>query len=118
MRALQLHSGHSPESYFRSANSETLAIAMIETRAAFAALDAILATDGIRWGLCRTFGSVDILVERRRCRPAKRRACRMLIAEIAAGRTVKPERQRRSLPSIRLTPLFGKMGYRLDGLEH
>lgn len=47
MRALQMHPEHTAESYFRSANRETLALAMIETRAAVAALDAILAQDGI-----------------------------------------------------------------------
>ena len=47
MKALQMHASYSPESYFRSANGKTLSLAMIETRAAFAALDGILATDGI-----------------------------------------------------------------------
>lgn len=46
-KALQMHTTYSPESYFRSANSQTLALAMIETRAAYAALDGILANDGI-----------------------------------------------------------------------
>ena len=36
MKALQLHSSYTPESYFRSANGKTLSLAMIETRAAFA----------------------------------------------------------------------------------
>jgi 4-hydroxy-2-oxoheptanedioate aldolase len=47
MRALALHSEHTAESYFRAANRETLAIAMIETRQAHAALDDILALVGI-----------------------------------------------------------------------
>jgi len=47
IKALQMHSSYSPETYFRSANRETLALAMIETREAFAVLDGILATDGI-----------------------------------------------------------------------
>ena len=46
-KALQMHSSHSPESYFRAANRETIALAMIETREAFAALDGILENDGI-----------------------------------------------------------------------
>ena len=46
-KALQLHSSFSADSYFRSANSKTLALAMIETREGFAALDGILANDGI-----------------------------------------------------------------------
>lgn len=47
MRALEPHPGQSAESYFRSANGGTLALAMIETRPAHAALDEILALDGI-----------------------------------------------------------------------
>lgn len=47
MKALQIHTSYTPESYFRAANAKTLSLAMIETRAAFAALDGILATDGI-----------------------------------------------------------------------
>ncbi|MEQ8479175.1 MAG: aldolase/citrate lyase family protein [Hoeflea sp.] len=47
VRALELHGDKTPESYFRSANRETLAIAMIETREAVEALDAILAVEGI-----------------------------------------------------------------------
>lgn len=47
MKALQLHDSMSAESYFRTANRQTLAMAMIETRVAFAALDGILAQDGI-----------------------------------------------------------------------
>jgi len=47
MQALHLHTSHTPESYFRAANRESMAIAMIETRAAYAALDGILGTDGI-----------------------------------------------------------------------
>lgn len=46
-RALQIHTDHTPESYFSAANAQTLALAMIETRAAYADLDGILATDGI-----------------------------------------------------------------------
>ena len=45
-RALGL-TGLTAEDYLRRANSETLTFAMIETRAALANLDAILATDGI-----------------------------------------------------------------------
>tara|TARA_R110002020_G_scaffold34066_14_gene103558 strand:- start:480 stop:1241 length:762 start_codon:yes stop_codon:yes gene_type:complete len=47
IKALQIHTDHTPESYFRSANTQTLALAMIETRAAYEDLDGILATDGI-----------------------------------------------------------------------
>lgn len=47
LRALEMHDGHSAESYFREANRKTLAIAMIETRTAYKALDGILAVDGI-----------------------------------------------------------------------
>lgn len=47
MKALQVHGCSSPEDYFRAANRQTLAIAMIETREAHAALDEILAEDGI-----------------------------------------------------------------------
>lgn len=46
-QALQLHKEHTPASYFAAANAETLAIAMIETRTALAALDDILAIEGI-----------------------------------------------------------------------
>tara|TARA_R110002020_G_scaffold35735_10_gene107759 strand:- start:1950 stop:2711 length:762 start_codon:yes stop_codon:yes gene_type:complete len=47
MKALQIHTGYTPESYFRAANAKTLSFAMIETRAAFADLDGILETQGI-----------------------------------------------------------------------
>ncbi|MEQ8307354.1 MAG: aldolase/citrate lyase family protein [Hoeflea sp.] len=47
VRALELHGDKTPETYFRSANRETLAIAMIETREAVEALDSILAVEGI-----------------------------------------------------------------------
>ncbi|MDF1607472.1 aldolase/citrate lyase family protein [Hoeflea sp. YIM 152468] len=46
-KALHLHGSVSPDSYFKTANRQTLAFAMIETRAAIAALDGILAQDGI-----------------------------------------------------------------------
>ena len=41
------HTGQTLDDYFKTANSFTLAIAMIETREALAALDDILALDGI-----------------------------------------------------------------------
>ncbi len=46
-RVLALHGMASPQTYLEAANHDTLAIAMIETRAAQAALDDILAVDGI-----------------------------------------------------------------------
>lgn len=46
-RVLALHGHSDPQNYLRSANSDTLAIAMIETRAALNILDGILAVDGI-----------------------------------------------------------------------
>lgn len=46
-QALRLQREHAAQSYFRAANGETFAIAMIETRAAAAVLDEILAMDGI-----------------------------------------------------------------------
>ena len=46
-RVLALHGAASPQAYLEAANRETLAIAMIETRAAQAVLDDILAVDGI-----------------------------------------------------------------------
>lgn len=46
-RVLALHGRADAQAYLESANRETLAIAMIETRAAQAALDDILAIDGI-----------------------------------------------------------------------
>ncbi len=46
-RVLALHGHANMQGYLESANSETLAIAMIETRAAQALLDDILAVDGI-----------------------------------------------------------------------
>jgi 4-hydroxy-2-oxoheptanedioate aldolase len=47
IQALQMHTSYTAESYFRSANAKTVSLAMIETREAFAALDGILATNGI-----------------------------------------------------------------------
>lgn len=46
-RTLALLGKHDAQAYLRSANTETLAIAMIETRAALAAVDEILAVEGI-----------------------------------------------------------------------
>ena len=46
-RVLALHGIASPQAYLETANHDTLAIAMIETRAAYSALDDILAVDGI-----------------------------------------------------------------------
>jgi len=46
-RVLALHGIASPQTYLETCNEDTLAIAMIETRAAQAALDDILAVDGI-----------------------------------------------------------------------
>jgi 4-hydroxy-2-oxoheptanedioate aldolase len=46
-RVLALQSRSDQQDYLRSANRETLSIAMIETRAALRALDDILAVDGI-----------------------------------------------------------------------
>ena len=46
-RVLGLLGAPDPQNYLRTANANTQAIAMIETRAAQAALDAILAVDGI-----------------------------------------------------------------------
>src|SRR5690606_23525431 len=46
-RVLALRGNLTPQSYLETANRETLAIAMIETRAAQAALDEILAVEGI-----------------------------------------------------------------------
>ncbi len=46
-RVLALHGHADPQAYLQSANRDTLAIAMVETRAALAALDDILAVDGI-----------------------------------------------------------------------
>lgn len=46
-QALQIHREHTAASYFKAANRQTLAIAMIETRAALGVLDDILAIGGI-----------------------------------------------------------------------
>lgn len=46
-RAMAFHGHSEMGSYFKSANSETLALAMIETMPAYEAADAILALDGI-----------------------------------------------------------------------
>ncbi|WP_428983032.1 HpcH/HpaI aldolase family protein [Pseudohoeflea coraliihabitans] len=46
-QALRLDHAHTVGSYFKAANSETLALAMIETRAAVEICDDILALDGI-----------------------------------------------------------------------
>jgi 4-hydroxy-2-oxoheptanedioate aldolase len=46
-RVLALRGGADPQQYLQSANLETLALAMVETRAAYEALDDILAVDGV-----------------------------------------------------------------------
>ena len=55
-RLLALHGIPDAQAYLASANRDTLAIAMIETRAAEAILDDILAVDGHRRRICRPVG--------------------------------------------------------------
>jgi 4-hydroxy-2-oxoheptanedioate aldolase len=116
MRALQLHSRHSPESYFRSANSETLALAMIETRAAFAALDGILATDGID-GIFVGPSDLSISWSDGAGVDPQNEELQDVIAEIGsrAHRAGKVAAIFAVDPAD--VPRFGKMGYRLAALN-
>ncbi len=71
-RALSI-SGLAPLDYLKQANGFSLTIAMIETRAAMAALDAILAVDGIDGRLRRPLRPVDRAHGRRDGQPAASR---------------------------------------------
>jgi 4-hydroxy-2-oxoheptanedioate aldolase len=117
MRALQLHSDHTPESYFKSANRETLAIAMIETREAYAALDAILSVEGID-GVFVGPSDLSISWSNGEGVDPGRPDMQDALAEIA-----KPgAREAGKFAAIfavdpASTPLFSKMGYRLTALN-
>lgn len=116
MKALQLHTGHSPESYFRSANTETLALVMIETRTAFAALDGILAIDGID-GIFVGPSDLSISWSGGAGVDPQNEELQDVIAEIGS-RAHKADKAA-AIFAIDPTdvPLYAKMGYRLTALN-
>ena len=75
-RVLALHRHRPPlQTYLETANDDTLAIAMIETRAAYDALDDILAVDGIDGVFVGPSDFSHRAFERRQSRSERRRRC-------------------------------------------
>ncbi|WP_417434264.1 HpcH/HpaI aldolase family protein [Hoeflea sp.] len=116
MKALQLHTSYSPESYFRSANQKTMALAMIETRAAFAALDGILATKGID-GVFVGPSDLSISWSGGTGVDPKNKELQEVIAQI--GSRAKQAGKFAAIFAVDPAdvPRFGKMGYRLAALN-
>ena len=116
MKALQVHTGYTPDSYFRSANRQTLALAMIETRAAFAALDGILATDGID-GIFVGPSDLSISWSNGAAVDPKNEELQDVIAQI--GRRAREAGKFAAIFAVDPAdvPQFGKMGYRLAALN-
>ncbi|WP_394689150.1 HpcH/HpaI aldolase/citrate lyase family protein [Hoeflea sp.] len=116
MRALELHSQDTPESYFKSANRKTLAIAMIETREAFAALDDLLSVEGID-GVFVGPSDLSISWSGGEGVDPKRPDMQDALADIA-----KRTREAGKFAAIfavdpASTPLYVRMGYRLTALN-
>jgi 4-hydroxy-2-oxoheptanedioate aldolase len=116
MRALQLHSDHTPESYFKSANRETLAIAMIETREAYAALDAILSVEGID-GVFVGPSDLSISWSNGEGVDPARPDMQDALADIANRAREAGKFAAIFAVDPASTPLFSKMGYRLTALN-
>lgn len=116
MRALQLHSDHTPESYFRSANRETLAIAMIETRKAYGALDAILSVEGID-GVFVGPSDLSISWSNGEGVNPMRPDMQDALADIAARTREAGKFAAIFAVDPAATPLYAKMGYRLTALN-
>ena len=116
MKALQMHTSYTPESYFRSANAKTVSLAMIETREAFAALDGILATKGID-GIFVGPSDLSISWSNGSHVDPNNAELQNVIAKIA-------DRARKAGKFAAIfavdpadVPRFGKMGYRLAALN-
>lgn len=116
MKALQMHTSYTPESYFRSANDKTVSLAMIETREAFAALDGILQTKGID-GVFVGPSDLSISWSNGAHVDPHNEELQDVIAEIA-------QRARKAGKFAAVfavdpadVPRFGKMGYRLAALN-
>ncbi|MBC7282249.1 aldolase/citrate lyase family protein [Hoeflea sp.] len=115
-KALQIHTDHTPESYFRAANTQTLALAMIETRSAFADLDGILATDGID-GIFVGPSDLSISWSNGAAVDPNNEELQDVIAEI--GRRARGAGKFAAIFAINPAdvPRFAKMGYRLAALN-
>ena len=115
-RALHLHPPHTPESYFRSANRQTLALAMIETRAAVAALDEILAGDGVD-GVFVGPSDLSISWSNGAGVDPKSAELQDVIADI--GRRARQAGKFAAIFAVDPADVrgFGKMGYRLTALN-
>lgn len=116
MRALELHSQDSPESYFKSANRKTLAIAMIETCEAFAALDEILSVEGID-GVFVGPSDLSISWSNGEGVDPKRPDMQDALADIAARTREAGKFAAIFAVDPAATPLYAKMGYRLTALN-
>jgi len=115
-KALQMHTSYSAESYFRSANSKTMALAMIETRAAFAALDGILATKGID-GIFVGPSDLSISWSNGAGVDPKNEELQGVIAEIGSRARAAGKFAAIFAVDPADVPRFGKMGYRLAALN-
>ena len=115
-KALQIHTDFSAESYFRSANSKTLSLAMIETREAFADLDGILAIDGIDGVFV---GPSDLSISWSNGAGVDPRNAELqdVIAQIAARSRDAGKHAAIFAVDPADVPGFSKMGYRLAALN-
>jgi 4-hydroxy-2-oxoheptanedioate aldolase len=111
-----LHQDHTPESYFSGANRETLAIAMIETRQAHAALDAILSVEGID-GIFVGPSDLSISWSNGEGVNPGRPDMQDALADIA--RRAREAGKFAAIFAVdpASTPLFARMGYRLTALN-
>ncbi|MDZ7603964.1 MAG: aldolase/citrate lyase family protein [Hoeflea sp.] len=116
MKALQIHTDHTPESYFRAANQQTLAFAMIETRAAFADLDGVLATDGID-GIFVGPSDLSISWSNGAGVDPNNEELQDVIAEIGARARKAGKFAAIFAVDPASVPRFAKMGYRLAALN-
>jgi len=116
MKALQMHPSYSPDSYFRSANGKTLALAMIETREAFAALDGILANDGID-GVFVGPSDLSISWSNGAHVNPQNEELQDVIAQIASRARKAGKFAAIFAVDPADVPQFGKMGYRLAALN-
>lgn len=116
LRALEMHSEHTAESYFREANRQTLSIAMIETRTAFKALDGILAVDGID-GIFVGPSDLSISWSKGEGVDPDRADMQDALAEMARRARAAGKFAAIFAVDPAATPLFAKMGYRLCALN-
>ena len=117
-RVLALKGIPDSQAYLASANRETLAIAMIETQAALAALDDIIGGRGDRRHLRRPVGFFHRHVGRRPRRRHQRRRC-WRPPDRSPRKRARPENSPASSRSAaQATPRYREMGFRLCRAQH